>query len=122
VGMFWPSGGSAKYDLDKHAIWCCPMYLPMLEWLYGRIGKAEDVAAAIAALPDHVDLPDAPFALSGHRRPGPRAAVPSAPRLVLHAIDPGEDPCVMPWSDFVASCQASAFTDDDGFGDLATDV
>lgn len=118
-GALLKPGGSAKYDLDKHAIWVCPMFEPMLEWLYDRVGDAEDVAAAITALPDHVDLPDAPFALSGYRRPGPK---PVAQRLILHAIDPDEDSCVMPWSDFVASCQANAFTDDDGFGDLATDA
>jgi hypothetical protein len=73
--MFRP-GGSAKHDLDKHAIWVCPMYQPMLEWLYSRVGDAKDVAAAIAALPDHVDLPDAPFALSGYRRPGPGTVTP----------------------------------------------
>jgi hypothetical protein len=67
--MFLP-GGLVKADLDKHALWVCPMFEPMLTWLYDRIGKTEDVAAAIAALPDHVDLPDAPFAMSGYRRPG----------------------------------------------------
>jgi hypothetical protein len=28
--------------------------------------------------------------------------------------------CHMPWEDFVANCRATAFTDDDGFGVLAT--
>jgi hypothetical protein len=68
--MFRP-GGSAKADLDKHALWVCPMYEHFLIWLYARVGDAKDVAAAIAALPDHHDLPDAPFAMSGYRRPGP---------------------------------------------------
>jgi hypothetical protein len=67
--MFLP-GGSAKHDLDKHAVWVCPMFEPFLTWLYARLGDAKDMAA-IAALPDHHDLPDAPFALSGYRRPGP---------------------------------------------------
>lgn len=42
------------------------------------------------------------------------------PRLVLHTIDPDEDLCMMPWDEFAQSCHANAFTDDDGFGDLAT--
>jgi hypothetical protein len=73
--MFLP-GGLARADLEKHAIWVCPMYEPMLKWLYDRVRGASDVAAAIAALPDHIDLPDAPFALSGYRWPGPNQEMP----------------------------------------------
>src|ERR1700730_13461520 len=42
--MFLP-GGLAKHDLEKHAVWVCPMYEPMLAWLYDRVRGAEDVAA-----------------------------------------------------------------------------
>jgi len=63
--MFLP-GGHAKADLEKHAIWVCPLFEPFLEWLYDQ-----PLPINIDALPDHVDLPDAPFAMSGFRRPGP---------------------------------------------------
>jgi len=63
-GVFFP-GGSAKADLDKHRIWVCPMYEPFLEWLYGQ--DLND----LSALPGHVDLPNAPFAMAGYRREGP---------------------------------------------------
>ena len=37
-------------------------------------------------------------------------------------MDPGvQEDCRMPWWDFVESCRALALTDDDGFGELATD-
>lgn len=62
--MFRP-GGYAAYDLDKHAIWVCPMYQPLLEWLY-----KQDLSD-LDRLPDTVDLPDAEFLMQGHRRPGP---------------------------------------------------
>lgn len=66
-GAIFAPGGLASADLDKHAIWACPLYGPTLEWLY-----AQDLSD-ITALPPHVDLPDAPFAVYGHRRPGPDA-------------------------------------------------
>lgn len=59
--MFLP-GGFAKADLDKHCVWVCPLFEPFLTWLY-----AQPDPFAISA---HVDLPDAPFAMSGYRRPG----------------------------------------------------
>lgn len=31
------------------------------------------------------------------------------------------DDCYMPWAEFVASCRANAFIDDDGFAELATE-
>jgi hypothetical protein len=58
-------GGSAKYDLDKHRIWVCPMFEPFLAWLYANL------RGPLADLPRHVDLPGAEFMLSGHRRLGP---------------------------------------------------
>lgn len=62
-GAIFLIGGSAKHDLDKHKIWVCPLYEPFLVWLYQQPDPM--------AIPDHVDLPDAPFAFSGYRRPGP---------------------------------------------------
>lgn len=62
-GAMFRLGGLAKADLDKHRIWVCPMYEPFLTWLY----KQPDPFA----IPAHVDLPDAEFAMSGYRRPGP---------------------------------------------------
>jgi hypothetical protein len=44
-------------------IWVCPMFEPFLTWLY----KQPDPFA----IPAHVDLPDAPFAMQGYRRSGP---------------------------------------------------
>jgi hypothetical protein len=62
-GALFRIGGLAKADLDKHKVWVCPMFEPFLEWLY-RNWQGLD------ALPAHVDLPDAPFAMSGYRRAG----------------------------------------------------
>jgi hypothetical protein len=63
-GAMFRLGGSAKADLDQRKIWVCPMYEPFLTWLY----KQPDPFA----IPAHVDLPDAEFAFSGYRRPGPQ--------------------------------------------------
>lgn len=57
-------GGCAHADLEKHKVWVCPMAEPFLEWLY------EQDTTDIQALPDLVELPDAPFAMAGYRRPG----------------------------------------------------
>jgi len=62
-GAIFRPGGLAKADLDKHRIWVCPMYEPFLTWLYRQPDPF--------AIPAHVDLPDAEFAMSGYRRPGP---------------------------------------------------
>lgn len=65
-GALFAPWGLATADLNqKHQIWVCPMFEPFLTWLYAftreRTGWFED-------LPKHIDLPDAPFAMSGHRR------------------------------------------------------
>jgi hypothetical protein len=73
-GCFVRPGGSAHADLEKHAIWVCPLFEPWLAWLYERIG--ETGIGGIADLPHVVDLPDAEFALSGYRRPGPAGITP----------------------------------------------
>jgi hypothetical protein len=65
-GAFFQPGGHAHADLEKHAIWVCPLFEPFLEWLYGQ-----DLSD-LAGLPARVELPAAGFAFHGHRRPGPR--------------------------------------------------
>jgi hypothetical protein len=77
-GAFFRPGGSAHADLEKHKIWVCPMFGPFLEWLY------QQDLSDLAALPDLVELPDAPALLSGHRRPGP------APRTWLFGLTADE--------------------------------
>lgn len=67
-GAVFLPGGLARADLDSHKIWVCPLFGPMLEWLY------KQDTTDLAALPDSVDLPDAPFAMSGYRRQGSQEA------------------------------------------------
>lgn len=64
-GAIFRPGGFAPADLNKHRIWVCPMFEPFLEWLY------KQNLSDLDKLPGHVDLPDAPFAMSGYRREGP---------------------------------------------------
>lgn len=64
-GAIFRPGGHAAYDLNKHAIWVCPLFEPFLAWLY------EQDLTNLGSLPSHVDLPDAEFMMSGYRRPGP---------------------------------------------------
>jgi hypothetical protein len=73
-GAYFRAGGYAKADLAKHAVWVCPLFEAFLEWLYARY--RETGTLDLDALPDVVELPDAEFALSGYRRPGPEAAHP----------------------------------------------
>ena len=68
-GCYVRPGGCAHADLEKHAVWVCPMFEPWLEWLYERVRKTG--IEGIGSLPRVVDLPDAEFAFAGHRRPGP---------------------------------------------------
>jgi len=74
-GALFRPGGLAAADLHKHQIWVCPLFEPFLTWLYawaGSVGRL-DGRLPIDALPDLVELPDAPSALYGYRRPGPRS-------------------------------------------------
>ncbi len=57
-------GGYVKYDLDKHCIWTCPLFLYFLEWLY-----VQDVSD-LSKLPGQVSLPEAKFSMCGQRYPG----------------------------------------------------
>lgn len=63
-GALFRQGGFAPADLNKTHIWVCPLYESFLTWLY-----KQDVSD-LDKLPDLVDL-DAPFEMSGYRRPGP---------------------------------------------------
>lgn len=64
-GAFFRPGGSAHADLERHKIHVCLLFEPLLEHLY-----AADLTD-ITALPDQLELPDAPAGLYGYRRPGP---------------------------------------------------
>lgn len=63
--MFRP-GGVARADLDKHKIWCCPMFEPFLEYLY-EFTRAGNDAFDVPAV---VELPNAQPAMQGYRRGG----------------------------------------------------
>lgn len=62
-GAIFMPGGMASADLDKHRVWVCPMFEPFLEWLY-----RQDLTYLV--LPPLIELPAAPPAVSGFRRPG----------------------------------------------------
>jgi hypothetical protein len=64
-GAIFRPGGLAGHDLNKHAIWVCPLFEPFLTWLY------EQDLSDLDKLPAHIDLPEAEFMMSGHRRAGP---------------------------------------------------
>lgn len=63
-GAIFRPGGYVHADLNKHAIWVCPMYEPFLEWLY-----KQDLSD-LQALPPLVEIDDATSAMRGYRRPG----------------------------------------------------
>jgi hypothetical protein len=59
-----PPAQEASYQLnEKHQIWVCPLYEPLLQWLWERIIST----VKIENLPRYVEL-DAPGAVSGYRR------------------------------------------------------
>jgi hypothetical protein len=70
--MFLPGpGGSAMHDLERHRIWCCPMYQYFLERLYVTPAWWD-----VVSLPAIIKLgPEVPSALAGYRRKGPSAKV-----------------------------------------------
>lgn len=61
--------GSASADLNKHRVWVCPMFEPLMEHL-----QAIRWSGDLDELPDVIELPDAPAAMAGYRRPGPEEA------------------------------------------------
>jgi hypothetical protein len=71
-GAYFRPGGSAHADLEKHRIWVCPLFESFLEWLYERYREAGELD--LDGLPEVVELPGAPFAFAGYRRPGPEEA------------------------------------------------
>jgi len=68
--MFGPWGLAAA-DLQKHAIWVCPLFEPWLEWLYARHPFTLDELPAVVNLDPTVTAKH--NALSGYRRAGPSA-------------------------------------------------
>ena len=66
-GAVFKPKGSAKGDLDKHALWLCPLFEPFLGWLY------EQDLTDIEKLPALVKIKNPASALYGYRRPGPGA-------------------------------------------------
>jgi len=65
-GGWFRLGGFAKYDLQKHRIWVCPMFEPFLTYLYEWFKEGKNPFE----VPELIDIPDAPFEMSGYRRPG----------------------------------------------------
>lgn len=83
-GAIFRPGGLASADLNKHALWVCPLYESFLAWLY------QQDLTDLDTLPTLVELPDAPFAMFGHRRPGPKQTGP-APQHSYVPPDPDLD-------------------------------
>lgn len=79
-GAAFKPGGLAKADLEKHKVWVCPLFQPFLEWLY-----KQDLTD-LEALPSMINLPDAGFEWSGHRRGGAK---------IVHALKEGVTLCGM---------------------------
>jgi len=63
-GAGFVPGGVAVIDLDKHKIWCCPMFSPFLEWLY------QQDCSDVTKLPSLVELTGVEGAWQGYRREG----------------------------------------------------
>lgn len=56
-------GGDARYDLNRHRIWVCPLFEPFLVWLY------QQKWSPLEDLPTCIKL-EAEEAFSGYRREG----------------------------------------------------
>lgn len=70
-GAFFGPWGVASIDLNKHAIWVCPLFEPWLQWLYTQHPVDLDKLPAVVNL-DH-EVTRQHNALAGYRRPGPPA-------------------------------------------------
>ena len=68
-GACFAPGGMPSADLNKHAIWVCPLYEPFLAWLYRQDLRELDALPALVTLSPS----EAPAAMCGYRRPGPSA-------------------------------------------------
>jgi hypothetical protein len=58
----------AHNALEEHPVWVCPLFEPMLVWLFKFVGGRPETWWD--ELPRTIDLPDAPFQLYGYRRSG----------------------------------------------------
>jgi hypothetical protein len=80
-GAIFRPGGLAKVDLEKHAVWVCPMYHVFLNWLYNHPEYWRE-PKSILSLPDDLTLTDEETdkqsAIYGHRRSGPSQEVRAA--------------------------------------------
>ncbi|WP_018349743.1 hypothetical protein [Longispora albida] len=68
-GALFLLGGLAAADLNKTRIWVCPLFEPMLTWLYAQYRLHPDTWWE--RLPARIDLDGVPLQLRGYRRPGP---------------------------------------------------
>lgn len=84
-GAMFMLGGFATADLFKHRIWVCPLFEPVLSWLYSHAHARP--LTWWDELPRTVELPAAPAEMFGFRRPGPDAddLPATAPRLAAAA-------------------------------------
>lgn len=70
--------GSAHADLEKHKVWVCPLFEPMLECLYAHwkmyAASVGDWGARLAdwivVLPSEIKLEGVPLQMAGYRRLG----------------------------------------------------
>lgn len=65
-GATFRHGGYADYDLEKHRIWTCPLFLPFLRWLYKQpIDEIFNLPSFVAFTEE-----DAPSSFAGSRGKG----------------------------------------------------
>lgn len=67
-GAYFAFGTLAQADLREHRIHVCVLFEPMLVWLYQF--RREHGQTWWKDLPRVIDLPNAPAAMRGYRRPG----------------------------------------------------
>jgi hypothetical protein len=72
-GACFRPGGNAHADLEKHAIWVCPMYEIFLGWLYRHPEFWQSVQSLPPLIVDKGQEALAASGWAGHRRPGPQA-------------------------------------------------
>jgi len=73
-GAIFLPGGQPKADLDKHAVWVCPMFELFLGWLYARPRHWDDLGSLPALVELTQEETRGHSALWGYRRPGPDQA------------------------------------------------
>jgi len=67
-GACFRPGGYAKADMDKHKIWCCPMFEPFLAWLYTQDLSDLSKLQKVVRLTEK----DVAGAMHGYRHQGPK--------------------------------------------------